>query len=85
MGRGDVKTAKGKRFRSSFGKSRPRKAGTNLNIPIQQIKEPKITTTATSKKSSTKKSEAKSDTKKKVTTKKVDKPKAETTTKKKEK
>lgn len=27
MGRGDKKTAKGKRFAGSFGKSRPRKEG----------------------------------------------------------
>jgi 30S ribosomal protein S31 len=27
MGRGDKKTAKGKRFQGSFGKSRPAKAG----------------------------------------------------------
>lgn len=28
MGRGDKKTAKGKRFKGSFGKSRPAKAAT---------------------------------------------------------
>jgi len=29
MGRGDKKTAKGKRFKGSFGKSRPQKTATN--------------------------------------------------------
>ena len=70
MGRGDVKTAKGKRFRSSFGKSRPKKAGTSLNIPITQVKEPKKATKTTTKpkKTATKKTEGKVSTKKKATT-----------------
>ena len=31
MGRGDKKTAKGKRFKGSFGKSRPRKVASKKN------------------------------------------------------
>lgn len=31
MGRGDKKTAKGKRFKGSFGKSRPRKTSAKKN------------------------------------------------------
>lgn len=31
MGRGDRKTAKGKRFRGSFGKSRPRKESNKVD------------------------------------------------------
>jgi 30S ribosomal protein S31 len=30
MGKGDKRTAKGKRYRASFGKSRPRKANKNV-------------------------------------------------------
>ncbi len=33
MGRGDKKTAKGKRFKGSFGKSRPAKA-TKSRLPV---------------------------------------------------
>jgi 30S ribosomal protein S31 len=33
MGRGDKKTAKGKRFQGSFGKSRPHKA-TKITKPV---------------------------------------------------
>ena len=33
MGRGDKKTAKGKRFKGSFGKSRPHKATTTTKKP----------------------------------------------------
>lgn len=72
MGRGDVKTAKGKRFRSSFGKSRPRKAGTNLTIPINETK----TTTNAVKKTTTKKTEEKPVAKKKTTKKTEAKPAA---------
>lgn len=72
MGRGDVKTAKGKRFRSSFGKSRPRKAGTNFTIPINEVKEPKLATItakkAPAKKAAAKKTEEKAPVKKKAAT-----------------
>lgn len=33
MGRGDKKTAKGKRFKGSFGKSRPAKTGPKAKKP----------------------------------------------------
>lgn len=39
MGRGDKKTAKGKRFKGSFGKSRPAKATTTVKKPVEAKKE----------------------------------------------
>ena len=41
MGRGDRKTKKGKRFRGSFGKSRPRKEG-NRNPLNQSDNQPQV-------------------------------------------
>ena len=40
MGRGDKRTAKGKRFKASFGKSRPHKA-TKPAIPVAAPKKEK--------------------------------------------
>jgi 30S ribosomal protein S31 len=40
MGRGDKKTAKGKRFKGSFGKSRPASAKKNVATkPVPEVKE----------------------------------------------
>lgn len=40
MGRGDKKTAKGKRFKGSFGKSRPANAKKNVATkPVAEVKE----------------------------------------------
>jgi 30S ribosomal protein S31 len=36
MGRGDKKTKKGKRFKGSFGKSRPTSVKKNPNTALQQ-------------------------------------------------
>ena len=38
MGRGDKKTAKGKRFQGSFGKSRPAKKATAVKKPDEKKK-----------------------------------------------
>lgn len=38
MGRGDRKTAKGKRFRHSFGKSRPQKVKTSVTVKPSETK-----------------------------------------------
>lgn len=35
MGKGDIKTKKGKRIRGSYGKTRPRKPG---KTPLEQVK-----------------------------------------------
>jgi 30S ribosomal protein S31 len=40
MGRGDKKTAKGKRFQGSFGKSRPAKATKNTKPVVKTEAEP---------------------------------------------
>jgi len=39
MGRGDKKTEKGKRFRSSFGKSRPKKAKKTTQVKAKVKKD----------------------------------------------
>ena len=39
MGRGDIKTKKGKIFAGSFGKSRPAKAATKVAAPAAAKKE----------------------------------------------
>jgi len=41
MGRGDKKTAKGKRFKGSFGKSRPANAKKNT-VPTKVLVEEKV-------------------------------------------
>jgi 30S ribosomal protein S31 len=35
MGKGDKKTAKGKRFKGSFGKTRPQKTGTTAKKKVK--------------------------------------------------
>ncbi len=37
MGRGDIKTKKGKTFAGSFGKSRPAKATTTKNVAPKKV------------------------------------------------
>jgi 30S ribosomal protein S31 len=38
MGRGDKKTAKGKRFKGSFGKSRPANAAKKVTTKVAEVK-----------------------------------------------
>jgi 30S ribosomal protein S31 len=38
MGRGDKKTAKGKRFKGSFGKSRPANAAKKATAKVAEVK-----------------------------------------------
>jgi len=45
MGRGDKRTAKGKRFKASFGNSRPHKAKKNVGAPAVAAKKEKVVKT----------------------------------------
>ncbi len=77
MGKGDMKTARGKRFRGSYGVSRPRKASsgyttnTTKEEKVATIKEKKAPAKAV-KKNTTKKTTTKKTTAKKATPKKTE-------------
>jgi 30S ribosomal protein S31 len=62
MGRGDKRTAKGKRFKKSFGNSRPKrvkKAAATKPAAGKKAKAPKADKTVTAKKAPAKKAAAK--------------------------
>ena len=42
MGKGDKKTAKGKRFKGSYGVSRKRKSGNGIYVPKKAVKAKKV-------------------------------------------
>ncbi len=69
MGRGDLKTKKGKRTRGSYGNSRPKKSGTSLSFTSPKPKKeadskPKKASAAKPKKTTAKKAAPKKATKK---------------------
>ena len=57
MGKGDVKTKKGKRFRGSYGVTRPRKSSSNTVKSLVKEDSKPVTKKAPAKKSSKKSSE----------------------------
>lgn len=74
MGKGDMKTAKGKRVRGSYGKSRPRPASTPTVGVAPKAKKAKSDSSA---KAAAKKTTVKKATTKKAATKKTDSESAE--------
>lgn len=66
MGKGDIKSKKGKRVRGSFGKSRPRKTFAKVDVNAPSEKK-----TAAKKKTAKEKPEAKKTAAKKPATKKA--------------
>jgi 30S ribosomal protein S31 len=65
MGKGDKKTAKGKRVMGSYGKTRPKKKDTPL-VPVVKVEKPaKEKKASVAKKETTKKSVTKKETVKK--------------------
>lgn len=74
MGKGDIKTAKGKRVRGSYGKTRPRKTSSTSVSAAPKVKKVKADTAA---KSADKKAATRKTTAKKAATKKTSSESAE--------